>query len=252
MHLHVRDCEDLWFEVEFPGKQNEYIIAVIYRHPCNNTKAFLAALDEKMQLLNTNLAKKALLFGDMNYDLSLKHQYVSPISDYVNVCESNAFSNLVSTPTRVTPNSQTIIDHILTNDSESILSPGVILYKISDHNAISDNIASPRFNNSKTNSSFMFRNTKSINRENFCKDLDSSLAPLVYELTHSSVTRESLDDSFSKLVQTLSKVIEKHAPLQKASRKQKRIMQKPWLTKGLLTSIKNKQKLHKYFLYKRQ
>ena len=93
----------------------------------------------------------------------------------------------------------------------------------------------------------MLRNTKSINRENFCKDLDPSLAPLVYELTHNSVTRESLDDSFSKLVQTLSKVIEKHAPLQKASRKQKRIMQKPWLTKGLLTSIKNKQKLHKNF-----
>ena len=247
LHLQVRDCEDLWFEVEFPGKQNKYIIAVIYRHPCNNTNAFSAALDEKMQFLNTNLAKKALLFGDMNYDLSLKHRYVSPISDYVNVCKSNAFFNLVSIPTRVTPNSQTIIDHILTNDSESILTPGVILYKISDHNAISCNIASPRFNNSKTNSSFMFRNTKSINRENFYKDLDSSLAPLVYELTHSSVTRESLDDSFSKLVQTLSKVIEKHAPLQKASRKQKRIMQKPWLTKGLLTSIKNKQKLHKNF-----
>ena len=67
LHLQVRDCEDLWFEVEFPGKQNKYIIAVIYRHPCDNTNAFLATLDEKMQFLNTNLAKKALLFGDMNY-----------------------------------------------------------------------------------------------------------------------------------------------------------------------------------------
>lgn len=44
-------------------------------------------------------------------------------------------------------------------------------------------------------------------------------------------------------------MIEKHAPLKTASRKQKRIQQSPWLTKGLLTSIKNKQKLYKnYFL----
>jgi len=37
-------------------------------------------------------------------------------------------------------------------------------------------------------------------------------------------------------------MIDKHAPTVKASRKQKRILQNPWLTKGLLVSIK--QKLH--------
>ena len=95
-------------------------------------------------------------------EIKKKRFTICSYSDYVNVYESNVFFNLVSIPTRVTPNSQTIIDHILTNDSESILTPGVILYKISDHNAISCNISSPRFNNSKTNSSFMFRNTKSI------------------------------------------------------------------------------------------
>ena len=50
-------------------------------------------------------------------------------------------------------------------------------------------------------------------------------------------------------MQTISSVIEKHAPFQTMSRKQKRIQQKPWLTKGLLVSIKNKQKLYQsYFL----
>ena len=36
-----------------------------------------------------------------------------------------------------------------------------------------------------------------------------------------------------------------HAPLRKASRRQKRIQRNPWLTKGLLTSIKHKQKLYR-------
>ena len=48
----------------------------------------------------------------------------------------------------------------------------------------------------------------------------------------------------------INKVIEKHAPLQKISRKLSRIRQKPWITKGLLISIKNKQKLYRNFFLK--
>ena len=47
--------------------------------------------------------------------------------------QSNAFSNLITKPTRVLKTSQTIIDHIFSDDSESIITPKVLLYKISDH-----------------------------------------------------------------------------------------------------------------------
>ena len=47
--------------------------------------------------------------------------------------QSNAFSNLVIKSTRVLKTSQTIIDHIFSNDSEPIITPEVLLYKISDH-----------------------------------------------------------------------------------------------------------------------
>ena len=40
-------------------------------------------------------------------------------------------------------------------------------------------------------------------------------------------------------------VINLHAPLQNATRKQKRLFQKPWITKGLITSIKHKQRLYR-------
>jgi len=63
------------------------------------------------------------------------------------------------------------------------------------------------------------------------------------------VAQESLDNSFNQLVDTLSMVIENHAPLQTTARKQKHItvLQKPWLTKSLLISIKNKQKCKSFF-----
>ena len=44
--------------------------------------------------------------------------------------QSNAFSNFITKPTKVSKTSQTIINHILSNDSESIITRKV-LYKIS-------------------------------------------------------------------------------------------------------------------------
>ena len=41
--------------------------------------------------------------------------------------------NLIDKPTRVTPSSGTIIDHILTNDSKHHIIPLVFDYDITDH-----------------------------------------------------------------------------------------------------------------------
>ena len=35
-----------------------------------------------------------------------------------------------------------------------------------------------------------------------------------------------------------------HAPLTKASRKKRKLINKPWITKGILVSIRRKQKLY--------
>ena len=40
-------------------------------------------------------------------------------------------------------------------------------------------------------------------------------------------------------------MVDKHAPIKSASRKKDKLFKKPWLTKGLLISIKNKQKMYK-------
>ena len=45
-------------------------------------------------------------------------------------------------------------------------------------------------------------------------------------------------------------VINLHAPLQNATRKQKRLFQIPWKTKGLMTSIEHKQRLYRTHLLK--
>ena len=50
--------------------------------------------------------------------------------------ESNAFSSLINKPTRVATGLGTIIAYFLTNDTESVITPGVFIYKLADHYAI--------------------------------------------------------------------------------------------------------------------
>ena len=49
------------------------------------------------------------------------------------------------------------------------------------------------------------------------------------------------------MINAILAVINLHAPLENATRKQKRLFQKPWITKGLITSIidKHKQRLYR-------
>ena len=59
--------------------------------------------------------------------------------------QSNAFSNVITKPTRVSKTSQAIIDHILFHDSESIITLKVHLYKMFDHFPITCTIENPKF-----------------------------------------------------------------------------------------------------------
>ena len=70
--------------------------------------------------------------GDFNVDLNSAAPS-SYTSEYLHMLQSNAFFNDISKPTRVLKNSQTIIDHILSYNSESIITQQVLLFKIFDH-----------------------------------------------------------------------------------------------------------------------
>ena len=98
-----------------------------------------------MQALNDKKTK-VMIMGDINIDLASQTNYVS---DYNLLLQSNFFFSLISKPTRVTYSSKTIIDHLLTNDTDLILTLGVLTYSISDHYSIFSTISNPTFKNHK-------------------------------------------------------------------------------------------------------
>ena len=108
---------------------------------------------------------------DINVDLNS----IAPLSytsEYLHLLQSHVFSDLICKPTRVLKTSQTIIYHILSNDSESIITSKVLLYKISAHFSIFCTIENPKykFPNSKT---FILRDLKTIHGLKFCNDLET-------------------------------------------------------------------------------
>ena len=109
LQLNVMECEELWFQLQFPGQKNNYIFAIIYRHPRNSLPTFIEKLDETMNYLNQK-GNKMYIFGDINLDLN-PQKISSSISDYLQTLDSNGFTCLITDPTRVTLNSKTIIDH---------------------------------------------------------------------------------------------------------------------------------------------
>ena len=107
-----------------------------------------------MQRLN-NKKIRAVIMGDINIDLN-SSEYTSSQSKYLNVLKSNGFSDLITKPTRVTATSRTTIDYILSNNYDSVLTPGVFSFKLADYYPMFCKISTPINKSNNPENIFMF------------------------------------------------------------------------------------------------
>ena len=89
----------------------------------------------------------------------------------------------------------------------------------------------------------MRRDKSNLNNEEFCNDLSFLL--FVYFANLRPLTEEKFDNNFNEFVNLVKVTINKHAPLKRLSRKEQKLIHKPWLPKTILISIKTKRKLFK-------
>ena len=60
--------------------------------------------------------------------------------------------------------------------------------------------------------------------------------------------KQDVDLSYKKFINKITKLFDIHAPVKKLSHKKKKSLPKPWLTKGILQSIKQKNMLYRKFI----
>ena len=173
----------------------------------------------------------------------MKNDIDANTSTLLDFLTSNLFVPHIIHPTRITPNSKTLIDNIFSNSpnfSEGI--SGNITLSISDHLAkfllIPMNLVDVP---SKIYSSK--RDTKNFDRENFLLDL--------LDIDWSSVIKLEREDpnySFNLYENTLNSLIDKYIPLRKITQKELKQQYKPWITNDMLRSINAREKLYKKFI----
>lgn len=231
----IPDCENIWTEINTTN-QGKIILGVIYRHPSSDIQIFGKSLCDVLEKLE-NLKINYVVCGDMN--VNKLSQNNSKIIDYFNSLDAIGCKSLISVPTRFSENSKpSLLDHFYTNITKKTTVGKPCLYEISDHLPIC--MILKNCAHVQSNQFTVKRDTKNFNLENFLIDLKNQLQAIQLNKSTHNVNKDAED-----LTQVFINTLNIHAPLRKMSRSEKRLNKKPWITKGILKSIKFKNNLYK-------
>ena len=247
--INVDGVDELWAEIS--GRESHSNIKRLicpYRHPSQkNLDYFFNNLNNCLLSLNSK-CKIFYILGDININTLCDSRQLNYSKMYKLILKSNGCYLIINKPTHLTMRSKTSIDHILTNDSDLNITPGIIDYHISDHLFVFAVLQFNKFYNLEKNKKAIitpmkFRKIKNFDATAYRDNLDFTLHSYINHLP--VITPENYMSKFEAFNNVILQIINKHAPITTVSRKQKRLMSKPWITKGLFVSIRHKQSLYK-------
>jgi hypothetical protein len=174
--------------------------------------------------------------GDFNLDL-LKDDTHRPTHDYLNFIYSLSFIPTICKPTRITKDTATIIDNILTNEYKSIKS-AILITDISDH---LPTIFSSNYSEKSVNT-----NKKKIYYKRIHSDDNIGLFKTKLSKVNWNHILDGNDPNqdYNSFTKTFTDLYNECIPLKKCKFKDKKVPKSPWITKGLLKSITIKNKLY--------
>ena len=130
---------------------------------------------------------------------------------------------LITSPTRVTDVSATIIDHVLTNDIKDSLEPGVIQTQvIGDHYPFYCQIGNVPTYKKAAKSFGYYRDKSKFDSDTFNEDLHQTLAN--YFSSVPDLTLNNFNEIFNEFYRLISKTISQHAPLKRCLRRQRKLL----------------------------
>ena len=228
-------AKTLWIDITL--NNSSVVTAVAYRHPGPGAGDINRFNDSMQKMLNTVNKKKRSFYimGDFDIDL-LKISNNETIRQYANTLLGSMCKCLIDLPTRVTPISKTLIDHIYSNDTKSRINSGILVTDISDHFPVFAIISKMKLLSNKL-VHYYVRDMNKFDHKIFLEQLNYRL-----DIVHNA-SIESVHEQFSQFISTFFEVIDAHVPLRKATRKEKRLKLKPRITRGILKSISIKNKL---------
>lgn len=216
----------------------KYGITAVYRSPSLNADEFLGDLRMALQGLDQQVEVFA---GDINIDLLDSDSIIT--TEYLNLLNEFGYTIHLQEPTRVTTTSKTCIDHFFVktkNNPVNNIYPVVIQSTITDHYPTAliallishdhKNLEKPS-NNSIINTDIRYK-------------IDINKLTNFLSLEHWDDILNTLDTDISAelFMSKLKTYILESRSITKVPCKNKKL--KPWMTNGILASIRKRNKLH--------
>lgn len=221
--------ESSFAEMILPNTTN-LIVGSIYRHPCMSTNSFNR--DFLKPLLNkVSIEKKQiLLLGDFNKNL-LKLNEDAELSAFIDILGSHLILPQILLPTRITATSKTLIDNIFFSVTGQPSISGNLIHMISDHLPQFFILPDQLTNNSEKN--IQYQNWSKFDEHNFILDyLDIDWG--VEFNSPGPIDPNSCFDIFNSKIQ---KLVDRHVPTGRLTKRQIKTQQKPWITSAIIKSM---------------
>ena len=235
-----RILEALFVEIITP-ENKKIIVGSVYRpgtkHPQLTFTEQYSQFSELFSNLLANVSGQSdnvYIYGDFNLDV-LKVTENKFIANYVDTIFSFGFLQLVLNPTRISNNSATLIDHILTNSVSNDYDSYIICLDISDHFAILHQL-----NFDKPKLLPFMADTRNFSAENIKR---FKTAMNSYNWDH-VMSVNCTQAAYNNFITTFTALFNAFFPIKKTKFNRNFNSIEPWMSGGILTSRRQKNTLY--------
>ena len=178
--------------------------------------------------------------GDYNSNI-LNCNSDNETSDFIGTMYASSFYPTINTPTWITATSKTLLENIFYNTFTKNILVGNIATSISDH--LTQFLITTNENKSLPEKEHNDIQT----HRNYTKDKFLIDCNQIHWNNNLKINQNDPHQSSELFFQKLDQWFDKHCPKKTITKKQQTFLPKPWLTKGILKSIKVKNKTYQQF-----
>lgn len=225
--LNVSDQDAEIFTLAVNQKCSKVItIITVYRPPQGNQKRCVEKLREVVQ--SVNKFDDIIIMGDLNIDYATKKS----AKELIALEREFGLKQQINTPTRVTQQTKTVIDHIYTNSSK-VRGSGVLMINISDHYPVF--VVLKKLPIIYERVSFKCRQLKDLNVEELAKQLNGADWEKFYKATDVDVMWNEMYNIYLSVLNRLCPLVEYVNVRRKQS----------WITPNLFELMKKRDYCYK-------
>ena len=231
--LSLNDKQNHFQVIDFEHNNKKCTFIHCYRSPQSDGDDFNKKLEP---IVSKTKHRKCYIAGDFNFNL-LNLAVHNKTEDYYNLLVSNSFKPIITIPTRITEHSQTIIDHIWTNDlSIEKVSGYVHITDLSDHLPC---IAVFNVNDKCKGYKYIkSRHFTDENKENFRSRIYQTKEEQLSYCTDISIT---LQEKYARYFSHITSIYNECFPI-KTKKVHEKTFKKPWITESVLKDMEKRNK----------